>query len=187
MTFGQAIKTCLSKYVTFSGRAARSEYWWFFLFVSTVFAALMIVGGVLASVQPLGHTPTPLALVGVCLPWAAILVMISPSLAAGARRLHDADLSGWWQVLPLGIAIMVGAVGPVFLADSRTGQVDAHTTMLLSVIVWIAQIAIIVLLARPSDPELNRFGPPIGLAIEEAEYDRSSIPSVGGRKPSPGD
>lgn len=33
MTFQHSIKTCFSKYVTFSGRAARSEFWWFALFV----------------------------------------------------------------------------------------------------------------------------------------------------------
>ena len=33
MTFQTAIRTCFSKYFTFSGRASRSEYWWFFLFL----------------------------------------------------------------------------------------------------------------------------------------------------------
>ncbi|MCL5741540.1 MAG: DUF805 domain-containing protein, partial [Betaproteobacteria bacterium] len=32
MDFVQAIKSCLGQYATFSGRASRSEYWWFFLF-----------------------------------------------------------------------------------------------------------------------------------------------------------
>ena len=32
MSFGEAIKTCFKKYATFSGRARRSEYWWFALF-----------------------------------------------------------------------------------------------------------------------------------------------------------
>ena len=38
MSFGQAIKTCFSKYFVIAGRAPRSEYWWFALFV------LLIVG-----------------------------------------------------------------------------------------------------------------------------------------------
>lgn len=40
MGFVEAIKTCLAKYFVFSGRAARSEYWWFVLFV------VLVVGGV---------------------------------------------------------------------------------------------------------------------------------------------
>lgn len=31
MSFGESVKTCFQKYVTFKGRARRSEYWWFWL------------------------------------------------------------------------------------------------------------------------------------------------------------
>ena len=43
--FGEAIGTCFSKYVTFSGRARRPEYWWFFLFVVIVSFAASLVDG----------------------------------------------------------------------------------------------------------------------------------------------
>ncbi|HAL37550.1 MAG TPA: DUF805 domain-containing protein, partial [Polaromonas sp.] len=43
MNFGQAISTCLSKYATFSGRASRPEFWWFFLFQLLVSVAASIV------------------------------------------------------------------------------------------------------------------------------------------------
>jgi uncharacterized membrane protein YhaH (DUF805 family) len=33
MPLGTAISTCLAKFVTFSGRASRSEFWWFQLFL----------------------------------------------------------------------------------------------------------------------------------------------------------
>ena len=42
MSFTDAIRTCLRKYVTFSGRASRPEYWWFILF--------LFLGGMVASV-----------------------------------------------------------------------------------------------------------------------------------------
>lgn len=32
MTFGQSVKTCFNKFVTYQGRASRSEFWWFALF-----------------------------------------------------------------------------------------------------------------------------------------------------------
>lgn len=81
MTFGESIKTCFSKYAEFSGRADRSEYWWFELFL-----LLVIVGAAM-----LGETLSNLV----------SLAVLLPSLAVGARRLHDINKSGWWQLLYL--------------------------------------------------------------------------------------
>ena len=73
MTFGQSIKTCFSKYVTFSGRATRSEYWWFML--------LSFIVGCIPVVQFLG------------------LLLFLPSLAVAARRMHDIGKSGLFVLL----------------------------------------------------------------------------------------
>ena len=43
MTFQESIRVCFSKYADFSGRATRSEYWWFFLFILVVFVAGVVV------------------------------------------------------------------------------------------------------------------------------------------------
>jgi uncharacterized membrane protein YhaH (DUF805 family) len=78
MTFGQSIKTCFSKYVTFSGRATRSEYWWF--------ALLCFIVGCIPLVNLLG------------------LLLFLPSVAVAVRRLHDVGKSGWnllWAIIPL--------------------------------------------------------------------------------------
>ncbi len=89
MDFVTSIKTCFSKYVDFSGKASRSEFWWFFLFCliidcilcATVFASFLS------------------------------LVLLLPQLAVGARRLHDIGKSGWWQLLAfipvIGIIILI--------------------------------------------------------------------------------
>ena len=99
MTFGQSITTCMGKYATFSGRATRSEYWWFYLFslllgwFADVVGALTIPG---AAGQYLGM------MVG--------LVLLVPSLSAATRRLHDTGRSGWWQLLIftiVGIVVLV--------------------------------------------------------------------------------
>lgn len=81
MTFTDAVTTCLNKYANFDGTAPRSEYWWFWLF--------LVVTGFL-----LGFVSEMLAVV-------FNLAMIVPQFAAGARRLHDTDRSGWWQLLVL--------------------------------------------------------------------------------------
>lgn len=79
MTFGDAIKTCLTKYADFNGTASRSEYWWFVLFLILASAVLSVVSDKLSMLFS--------------------LATLLPSLAAAARRLHDIDRSGWWQLV----------------------------------------------------------------------------------------
>lgn len=79
MTFGESISTCFSKYAAFDGRARRSEFWWFFLFTVLVSAASGMVSEILSGLFSLG--------------------VLLPSLAVGARRLHDIDKSGWFLLL----------------------------------------------------------------------------------------
>ena len=77
MSFGEAIKTCFEKYATFSGRARRSEYWYFYLFtflVSTVLDCIPIFGA---------------------LSCVWLLAQIIPSIAVTVRRFHDIGKSGW--------------------------------------------------------------------------------------------
>lgn len=89
MNFQESISVCFSKYATFSGRAGRPEFWWFFLFQ-------LLVG---IATQAL--LPTPL-------PDLVSLLLLCPSLAVGARRLHDIGRTGWWQLLLLtGIGLLV--------------------------------------------------------------------------------
>jgi uncharacterized membrane protein YhaH (DUF805 family) len=95
MNFGQAIKTCLNKYATFSGRATRSEYWYFFLFLVIV----NIVASVLDSTI-FGDMPV--------LYLIATLALLVPSIAAGVRRLHDTDKAGWW--LLAGLIPVIGTI-----------------------------------------------------------------------------
>ena len=95
MPFQDAVRICLQrKYVDFTGRARRSEYWFFFLF--TVLAG--IVGGILDGLfgwrgGPYGSTGPIQGLIQ--------LALLLPSLAVGARRLHDTGRSGWWLLIAL--------------------------------------------------------------------------------------
>ncbi|CAN5553844.1 DUF805 domain-containing protein [soil metagenome] len=88
MNFGQAISSCLSNYATFSGRASRSEFWWFFLFQVLLSIAASMISDKLNGL--------------------ASLALLLPALAVGARRLHDIGRSGWWQLLMIsGIGFLV--------------------------------------------------------------------------------
>ena len=99
-SFVEAIKTCLTKYVTFSGRASRSEYWWFTLFgmiLSVLAAGIDIAMGQSGGVAALSNLVS--------------LGLLLPSLAAGIRRLHDTDRSGWWYLIAfvplIGIILLI--------------------------------------------------------------------------------
>ena len=92
MNFTQAITTCMGKYGTFSGRASRSEYWWFYLFLVMISWGSILVSGAMYS---------PNDFMFEILPNLVSLVFIVPALAAGCRRLHDIGKSGWWQLLSI--------------------------------------------------------------------------------------
>ncbi|MEY3018190.1 MAG: hypothetical protein RL336_1325 [Pseudomonadota bacterium] len=83
----------LEKYATFSGRASRGEYWWFYLFT----VLLGIVAGILEVMMGIGTDTTG--------PISGLLnlALLVPGLAAGVRRLHDGGRSGWWMLLVLTI------------------------------------------------------------------------------------
>jgi len=89
MTFGQAIKTCLSRYATFTGVASRSEFWWFNLFG-------LLVGIAVGSIDLAAKSPG-LAIVGVLVEIGFLL----PALSVQCRRLRDAGFSPWLCLLNL--------------------------------------------------------------------------------------
>ncbi len=101
MTFEESVRTCFTKYADFNGRARRPEYWWFCLFI--------IAGSVITSI--ISHTLSGLF----------SLVVLVPSIAAAARRLHDTGRSGWWQLIAfvpvVGLIVLI-----VFLAQPGTGE-----------------------------------------------------------------
>ena len=81
----EAVKTCLKKFFDFKGRARRSEYWWFVLFVVIVSSAFSYASLLLPFLSIVGM---------IC----SLLLMI-PQLAAMTRRLHDTGRSGWWVAI----------------------------------------------------------------------------------------
>lgn len=122
MSFVTAVKTCIRKYADFTGRARRSEYWWFYLAYVLAVLAVAIVGGVLTAVAgAVSESASGVVgtLVGVVYGLVA-LGLILPTLAVGARRLHDTGRSGWW--LLIGLVPLGGIVLLVFwVTDSTPG------------------------------------------------------------------
>ena len=92
MDFQQAVIRCLrDNYANFNGRAARPEFWWFML-------ACFLVSFVLGLFN--------MNLLSILFQFAVLV----PSLAVGARRLHDIGKSGWFQLLALtliGVLVLI--------------------------------------------------------------------------------
>jgi uncharacterized membrane protein YhaH (DUF805 family) len=173
MGFARSIRTCLSKYITFSGRASRSEYWWFFLFM---FLAGTI-GGVLdfalfgTAVTVSTDTGTAVAaqsqgpiqsLIG--------LALFLPHLAVAWRRMHDSGRSGLFALFPLLLILGAGAIllFGIGIAGSfqHGGSLDVLFTRATLLIVIPTLIVLILSpflmlwwLTRPSQPGTNTYGP----------------------------
>ncbi len=86
MTFFESVETCLSKFVTFTGRATRSEYWWFYLACMIASYAVGFLDGLLDN----GIVSSIIS-----------LVFCIPMIAAGIRRMHDTGHSGWFILIPI--------------------------------------------------------------------------------------
>ncbi|WP_139980194.1 DUF805 domain-containing protein [Nocardioides litoris] len=94
MTFKDSIRTVLGKYVDFSGRARRSEYWWWALAVAIVYVPLYILSIALTA----SGSDVAGGAVGVVFLLVALGLFL-PTLAAAVRRLHDTGRSGWWYLI----------------------------------------------------------------------------------------
>ena len=133
MDFMTAVRTCLSKYVDFSGRARRSEFWWFALFTFLV----GIVTGVIDSILGTDYDNSTGGLVNSL----GSLALLLPSLAVAVRRLHDTGRSGWWILLGLipgagGTQRLARLVGPAKAKDIIfTGrQLDAEEALAIGMV-----------------------------------------------------
>lgn len=129
MSFGEAIKTCFSKFATTNGRAQRSEYWWWTLFSSLVGAGLFItLGAVLASESSgSGEGFESVFMVYLFAVLAYVVVFAIPSLAVLGRRLHDIGWSAWWILLifvPFSIGSLILFVACLMPSQEHANQYD---------------------------------------------------------------
>ena len=115
MNFQTSIKTCFTKYATFSGRASRSEFWFFCLFSFLAGIVTVIIDSMILGYPAEENGPVNLIF---------SVVVFLPGLAAGARRLHDIDRSGWWQLIyftVIGIILLI-----VWFATIGSSKKNVH-------------------------------------------------------------
>jgi len=135
MGFGAAVKSVFGKYASFTGRAPRSEFWWFYLFAVVVSLVLNVIDVALGWVVDVGSdTPADSSpflsffnadIGALSTVWAVVLIL--PYISVMVRRLHDTDRSGWWwwiQLIPcVGfIVLLVFVLLPGTRGDNRFGR-----------------------------------------------------------------
>ncbi len=104
MNFLESIQTCYKKFFDFSGRASKSEYWWFQLFNIIIYALSLIFQSDLALLFSI-----------------LIIVNLIPIYAVGVRRIHDSNKSGWFVLLSL-IPIIGLYVLVLLIQDGTKGK-----------------------------------------------------------------
>ena len=139
MDFQTSVKTCFKKYATFSGRASRSEFWYFYLFNYGLYAILII-------------SALNISFIFFWFFFGFFLATFIPFLAATARRLHDINKSGWLQILPLPFSLFDGLL---------QGSSQEGLSILLGLIVIGLYIYLLVLYCTKGEKKKNKYGKPI--------------------------
>ena len=142
MSFFEAVKTALTKYAVFSGRARRKEYWYFLLFNA-------LVGFIIGFLGAIMQKPKAMSTLNILFTLAFLL----PSIAVAVRRLHDTGRSGLWYLL---------AVPGIAFAETSNLMMAQENLLLQGIFALVSlvfSIVLIVFYCQDSQPGTNRFGP----------------------------
>ena len=173
MTFSDAIRTCFSKFFTFSGRASRPEYWFFFLFI----VIWSIIAGIIdwqfftqVATTQTDEVKQVTATSNQPVQRIVTLMVFIPHLAVAWRRMHDTGRSGLFALLPIllilgAFAVLIFGIG---LASSfqHGGNLDilfTRATLLIVIptliVLFVSPLLVLWWLTRPSQPGTNQYGP----------------------------
>ena len=170
MGFVEAVKTCLKKSFVFTGRARRSEFWWWTLFSFIIGLAVSFVADEIPDDNLLLTLLFTFGMLAFC------IYLGIANFAVSTRRLHDIGRSGWWYGATLIFGVvwavwmvvkMIGLVGGMDL-DHVDVESDAFALTLLKemwdviLIPYILYIAysflLLVWYCKDSQPGANKYG-----------------------------
>lgn len=151
VTFGEAINQAFSQYCQFTGRASRSEYWWFVLFTFIVCTVLNLSTFVVGK------------MVSQALTTIFGLATLFPSLGLCVRRLHDTGRSGWYY----GIMLILMIPFTIFATLNTSYMLSCHDTstplltglIITSLLMFVGFIMLLVFFCKPSQEGDNKYGP----------------------------
>lgn len=185
MSFVDAVRTCFSRYFQFSGRASRSEFWKFTVFLIIMHIALVFLNSaffdptvsrvyttkVTGEGEELVSVGRRVSYNGGWFSGIFLALTFVPGLAVTWRRLHDISAPGWWSLSPWaisffgGIALVLFGAGVSREATGPNGPVRFATEAgsvpftILILTMFASMIILIFLLARRSSPSENKYGP----------------------------
>jgi len=132
VSFPDAIRLGFQHCFDFRSRSTRAEYWWFSLFAILASVILSVVDMLIGTYDWETGNGLISGLFG--------LGILIPGLALGARRLHDINRTGWWQLMGIGLILV-------------------STGYWLGIPLFIGSIVLIVWAIKPSDEGTNKHGP----------------------------
>jgi len=156
MNMVDAVKSVLTQYVGFGGRARRSEFWYWKL--ATILASIVV--GVIDTILGLGADGSgPISLL-------LTFAIFIPDLAVTVRRLHDTGRSGWWVggfylgIVGFVLALSILAFGTMAApAGDTTAAVFGVFGIVFGLGILIYAITMLVFLCTDSSIGPNKYGP----------------------------
>ena len=160
LSFGEAVKICFKKYFDFTGRARRSEYWWFVLFICVVRMVCSFIDGILIFAVDMKFMDA-----------ASCVLLFIPSMAVVFRRLHDIGRSGWWSgvsyillaISILSVLFMAGFDFGVLMDNESMFRTLSGTQRMIALLPFIGGLVlcfvILVFSLFDSEPGENKYGP----------------------------
>lgn len=139
LKFCEAVKVCFKKYVDFTGRPRRSEYWSFMVFTGLLALVSRFLDGLLDDWFGIE-----------VLRMLAGYIVLLPSVAVAVRRLHDTGRSGWWMA-PVIVMFLVTLV--------VTDCFDAHVRDEIMLIYMFYSLVLMVFFLQDSRHGENQYGP----------------------------
>ena len=165
MSFVESIKTCFAKYKDFSGRARRSEFWWFILcywLTSTIVGQITNMGGLMVSFIAQG---------------VVFVIFALPCLAVQVRRLHDTNHSSLlaWLFFIVYTAMMVVSCQLISIIGEFIDGAGTNTALpervvtenmslfgitgILGLLFCVVGLILLIFSAKDSDAGTNTYGP----------------------------
>ena len=172
MTFGKAVATCFSKLFTFNGRARRSEYWYFSLFLIILQGVVMAGGEVFDTLISIGQSQgadVSIRFAGSYVQQIFEWVLYFMLLSVTVRRLHDVDCNGWFALLLYVLPVIImkieaatlysdnfGLDSSVVSPDALAGALKSH--LMIMFFVSAALIASLIIFCKPGTEGPNSYG-----------------------------
>ena len=172
MTFGKAVATCFSKLFTFKGRARRSEYWCFMLFIIILQSVIMAGCELFDTMTSIGQSQgadVTIKFAGSYLQRILLWVLYFMGLTVTVRRLHDVDCNGWFVLLLYILPIIIMEIesasfdtigqsfdSSVVAPNVVAGAFKSHVIIMYFVVADL--IASLIIFCKPGTEGPNSYG-----------------------------